>query len=301
MTRLPVACLALVAVSFVASPAAAQQKREIEHDGVARSYLVAPAGKRNAPIVILLHGGTQNARNVWNQTTLPRLARSEGFTLVAPDALDGAWNDGRTTYISGKDPTRNDDAGFILKVVEAVIASEGGNAARVFVTGASNGGYMSYRLACEHAGRFAGAAPVIAGLRPSPASWCRPARPIPMLAINGTEDRLMTYDGSLSTLARGEAVPHVSAPAAAAFWASNNRCSGSRQETPAAKGLEEATSVVITQYTGCAAATLLYTIVGGGHTWPNGPQPGPVIARFLGPTTRQIDAGQTIWSFFKRL
>jgi poly(3-hydroxybutyrate) depolymerase len=99
-------------------------------DGVKRSYLIAePRGLKPFPVVVLLHGGTQDAEQVWRQTSLPTLARSEGFILVAPNALNKHWNDGRGTVLGGE-ASSADDVGFLKQIIADVVADDGGKPER---------------------------------------------------------------------------------------------------------------------------------------------------------------------------
>ena len=70
---------------------ATARRRHLAVGGLDRSYLVQPApGARGAgrlPVVVLLHGGTQSAEDIWRETSLPTLGAREGFLVVAPDAL----------------------------------------------------------------------------------------------------------------------------------------------------------------------------------------------------------------------
>ena len=91
---------------------------ELRFDGVRRSYVIqVPKGSGPFPFVVLLHGGTENAEQVWRQTSLPTLARSEGFIIVAPNGLNKHWDDGRGTTLSGA-ASKADDVGFLKRVIK---------------------------------------------------------------------------------------------------------------------------------------------------------------------------------------
>jgi polyhydroxybutyrate depolymerase len=111
-----------------------------------------------------------------------------------------------------------------------------------------------------------------------------------MIAFHGTDDRLTPYHGGTSWVARGHVFPSI--PTFTANWARRNRCG--------AKPVESAVAADVSrlEYTGCAddAAVVLYTIRGGGHTWPGG---GPMPEWFVGSTGSGVDATRQSWAFFR--
>ncbi len=132
-------------------------------------------------------------------------------------------------------------------------------------------------------GRTVGAALLL------PFSWCTDQRPVPMIAFHGTADAAAPYKGGFSWVApqRFQGVR-----AFTASWARRNRCGANPVDSVVA------TDVTRLEYTKCAdaAAVVLYTIKGGGHTWPGG-QPPPEW--FVGRTSNSIDASSLMWAFFR--
>jgi polyhydroxybutyrate depolymerase len=160
----------------------------------------------------------------------------------------------------------------------------------VFVTGMSAGGFMANRLVCERADLVAAIAP-IAGTLGSGVP-CAPSRPVSVLAVHGTADPVVPFDGGVMN-GRGGASDIVSAPALAERWRAIDRCPGPLVPEPAPAGeIEQRTAA------GCADGTTvtLVRINGGGHTWP--------AARFalpadvVGPTSFAIDASAATAQFF---
>ena len=123
-----------------------------------------------------------------------------------------------------------------------------------------------------------------------PWAWCTDERPVPMIAFHGTEDTATPYHGGPSWVSR-VAFPDI--PRFAARWAGRNRCA------PEPADSVVAADVVRHSWPGCAdgASVVLYTIQGGGHTWPGG---GPLPEWFVGPTTHSIDASRLMWLFFRQ-
>ena len=150
----------------------------------------------------------------------------------------------------------------------------------------SNGGMMSYRLACDAADVFRAVA-AVAGTDGTPS--CRPSRPVPVLHIHARDDDHVPFGGGTGPASVGRA-SYVSVPATVDRWAGLNRCTG-----PVQRVLERP-GVVCEARTGCAAGAEVRLCVTdtGGHSWPGGRK-----ARG-GPGTDALDATAEIWAFFAR-
>lgn len=121
-------------------------------------------------------------------------ADERGFLVVYPDAYNGMrWNDGRGTLESSVEGV--DDVAFILAMIDDMTDKVAVDEAQIFVTGASNGGMMTYRLGCETAGVFAGIAPVIGNIPEPIAAACQPSPSLAFLSINGDTDPYVPLNG----------------------------------------------------------------------------------------------------------
>ena len=153
---------------------------------------------------------------------------------------------------------------------------------------------MTNRLACDRADRFAAIAPAAGTL--GVGVPCQPTRPVSVLAIHGTDDPVVPFDGG-RMIGRGGASTIVSAPDMAARWRSLDDCpeqlrtaeladpgDGTRVEQTFAEGCRDGTEVVFDQ------------VDGGGHTWPGGWQYLPVAV--IGRTSKALDASEASWAFF---
>jgi polyhydroxybutyrate depolymerase len=168
--------------------------------------------------------------------------------------------------------------------------------ARIYANGMSNGGGMAFVLSCTLSDRIA-AVGMVAAAQTLPFSWCTDPRPVPMIAFHGTADPMVPYGGGQPTGALApsrfarNAEPFPSVPAWAADWARRNRCG--------ANAVDSAVAADVTRraYTACAddAAVVLYTVRGGGHSWPGGK---PLPTWMVGPTSQSIDATGLMWAFF---
>jgi polyhydroxybutyrate depolymerase len=264
-----------------------------------RTYsLHVPAKARDhLPLVIVLHGGFGDAQRTEQRYGFDELADREGFAVVYPDGLQHHWNDGR----ADNGATSVDDVAFIRALIDELVAHAGIDPARVFVTGMSNGGIMTYRLGCELADKIRAIAPVSGTLAASLAPTCHPARPLPVLAIHGTDDPLVPYGGGtvgLKTMrARGEV---IGAEAAVELFARGDGCTGAPTRTHVPdRDPSDGTTVDRIAYACPAGMTVeLLAIAGGGHTWPGSTHAGRMGARFVGATSRELSATERIWQFF---
>ena len=273
--------------------------RTIRFDGLERTYLLhVPGGfpqGRPAGLVFVLHGGGGTGRNMEQMTQFSGLADREGFIAVYPDAVERNWNDARDAPNIQAQRENVDDVGFIGALIALLTREFGIDPRWVYSTGISNGAFMSQRLAVELSDRIAAIAPVVGGMAPRLRERT-PNAPVSVLVMNGTDDPLVPYQGGTVARTRGET---ISVADIVRLWVTHNRCAD-RPETVFLPDRDPAdgTRVRRTVYGSCAGKTevVLYTIEGGGHTWPGGPQYLP--AAVVGRVSRDIDATRVIWDFF---
>lgn len=277
--------------------------KTMSHDGLERSYqLLVPASydrKQSTPLVMALHGGGGDGELMCTvRGGVQELAEDEGFIVVCPDGVEDHWNDGRELDKWRAHAEDIDDVGFLLALIDHLLRAYAIDPERIFVTGISNGGKMSLRLACEATDTFAAAAPVIASL---PANLdCQPSRPISILQMNGTEDPLMPWEGGLVHFYRQELGEALTTPDMIAFWVTANDCDPVPQsEWLPDEDPQDETRIHRDTYTECSNGeqVVLYTVDGGGHTWPGGPQYLPEF--IIGRASRDLHAGNVIWEFFE--
>lgn len=223
--------------------------------GLDRSYrLYKPAAvSHSSPLVVVMHGYSGSARQVERDYKWDSLADSGEFVVAYPDGLDRSWNvDGENCCgRSGRNGV--DDVGFISAAVVDIAKNLGIDPAKVYATGMSNGGIMSFTLACT-TDIFAAIGPV-AGTQLSP---CRSPHPTSLMHIHGTTDRLVPYNGGQGfSVINGPSVREVNA-----FWRNVDQC-----------GAPTATSngPVTTATAACSGnrGVVLVTVDGGGHEWPS--------------------------------
>jgi polyhydroxybutyrate depolymerase len=276
----------------------------IMHDGVERTFRVYVPDKAGPlPVVFVLHGLHGDGRGIERYTQFTALAASEGFIAVNPDGLDGKWNDrfgmgGKLQTL--RDAQGTDDVGFISALLDYLEATYDVDAARVYITGASNGGMMTNRLACELGERLAAVAPVIADIPGLVEQNCDSAKAMPILMINSVNDPLVPYSGDKARRPRLKGlVPN--ALATVDFWVRHNGCPPppTDVELPDADPNDGTRITRRTYATGASGAEVIfYSVQGGGHTWPGAPiQYLPV--GLVGVTSQDMNATETIWAFFQ--
>ena len=287
----------------------------LQHDGKDRFYrLHVPAGVSSSkdlrPLLVVLHGGGGNAE-VASKMGFSVLADREQFIVVYPEATGGHWNDGRAGEVIVEKAGGNDDVGFIVALVESIQRKHPVDRQRIFVTGFSNGGMMSHRLGIARPDLFAAIAPCIGGIPKPLASEkaFRPAQPISVLILQGTEDPLVPYDGGKVTV---NLVP--------ALRGKVERDHGSIASTGDALRLWKKANGILGEPTvtllpdrdphdGCrlersewregrgGSSVTLIRMIGAGHTLPGARQYLP--EKIIGKTCHDAQAPELIWEFFQ--
>jgi polyhydroxybutyrate depolymerase len=216
----------------------------------------------------------------WNQ-----LADEEGFLVVYPS---GAEEVGPRIWRVSPGGGLAKDVRFISELIDKLRATYNIDPARIYANGLSNGAGMSFVLSCTLSDRIAGVG-LVAGAQTLPFRWCPDRRPVPMIAFHGTADPVVPYKGGTSWIS-DRPFPGVSNWAAS--WARRNGCGPSPVESVVAS------DVTRRVYTKCAedAAVVLYTLRGGGHSWPGGM---PLPEWIVGTTSRNVDATREMWAFFR--
>lgn len=289
---LPVTLIAIVAVSIWMLN---RTNGTIVSSGETRKYLLhVPPGydsARPTPLVISLHGVAGWPAQQMKTSRWDRLADEQGFIVVYPSGTDHP----RMWHVDRGDGLQR-DVTFISDLIAALEKSYNIDPARIYANGLSNGGGMAFVLSCTLSDRIA-AVGMVAAAETLPWDWCTDPRPVPMIAFHGTADPMVPYDGGLptGTLAPSRFDPHAEPfPAVrewTASWARRNRCGMDPVDSAVAP------DVTRREYSGCAddAEVVLYTIQGGGHSWPGGR---PLPKWMVGPTSNSVDATAEMWKFF---
>ncbi len=278
-------------------------------NGIDRTFAsYAPASLTDpAPLVLLLHGGFSSASDMW-ETELAQswkaLADRDGFLLVLPEGAPDAgnplghhWNDCRVDAGNADSLSSEDDVGFIARVIDVIEAGVAVDPSRIYVTGASNGGMMTYRLAMQLGDRFAAAAAIIANL-PDPSECPLTAEPLPILIMNGTADPVMPYDGGCVAGPSCQRGSVKSTALTVGFWLHANAVP--EPFAPVITDLPDTapsdnSTIRVFRFVDAVGGNdvVLYRVEGGGHCAPG---PGSFPATYK---NRDIDAATEIWGFFQ--
>lgn len=274
-------------------------KQELENDGLTREFLIhIPAGtKRNAPVLILFHGGGGTARGIEAATHMDMQSDAGGFIAVFPQGYLKHWNDGRTVPAR---PNTNDVA-FVEKIIRYLKTQLYVDPARIYVVGFSDGGLFTNRLTYTITSQIAAAACVCAPQTRILLQMYGPYHPpLPILYMLGTSDPQMKWNGG--PMAHGET---ISADQTVFDSVVANHCDRTPIVTDLPNKCTTDDSRVVRLYfpspygeTGDDVA--FYKVIGGGHRWPGGEIRDSPNLPPLGNTNQDIDASQVIWDFVSR-
>jgi polyhydroxybutyrate depolymerase len=234
-------------------------------------------GSGPRPLILELHGYSSSAAAT--ETLLFQLgARAEaaGFLLALPEGtVDPGtfrfWN--ATDACCDFDRAGVDDAAYLARVIGDIQASFAVDPNRIDLIGHSNGGFMSYAMACASADMIA-AMVSLAGATFVDRADCAPTVPVAVLEIHGTADDTITYEGGTIDLGSGPSMaPYPGAKASVTTWATYDGCATSsvvdeHVDVDADVSVDGAPAeTTVTRWTGCrpGGAAELWTIPGGGH------------------------------------
>lgn len=252
-------------------------------------YLYIPASydaQAPVPLVFAIHGFAQGALGLAGYSGWEAVAEEHGFILVYPQGsgVIARWETGLFAGLEGE----IDDVGFFSDMIDTISQSLCIDSTRVYANGLSNGGGMSYRLACQLSDRIT----AIGGVAGAYTEFggCEPNRPVPFILFHGTDDSIVPYVGGDSAMFNFPSIENF-----VLTWAERNECDLEPQNETIAD------DVSMMAYTGCAneADVILYTILGGGHTWA-GANITRLSDRFGGYVTQSISASELMWTFFSR-
>jgi polyhydroxybutyrate depolymerase len=250
---------------------AAAEPMQLTVGGQARTFLLRrPAGEGPHPTIIVLHRGGGGADEEVRLSGLAQQGPQQGFVAVFPEARGGYWNffpQGKENgfYVRYFRPIGgvSDDVAFLKTIVTDLVRDGISDPKRVFLVGRSVGGAMALRLICVDAGSFAAIGLLTTAMPEVTGGECQPAKPVPVIIINGTLDRVLPYKGER----RGPRDILWSTERLVAFFRRLNGCAGAEQKSILAS--QHAEKVVTERSSGCSGGpVILHSIVGGGHDIP---------------------------------
>ena len=264
--------------------AAGTRTVKIMSGGIERSFdLHVPANydpSKRTPVVLLFHGYTMTAASIAKATHFSETADKRGLIVAYPDGTGGGFNAGDCCGTASSNKV--DDLGFTRDLLGKIEGEYCVDEKRVFSTGFSNGGFFSYRLACELADKIAAVASVSGTIGIDPAT-CKPKRPVSLLHIHGTGDGVVPYLG-------GGIGNNRSVATSVNTFKTNNACATGDGKVVLTKGDVECKS-----WAPCTGGTdvELCAVAAGGHQWPGGD-----LLPYGGAPSTNLVASEAIADFF---
>jgi polyhydroxybutyrate depolymerase len=293
------ACATLFACA--SAPARADEALTYPHQGIERAAILhqAPSAPSPAPLVIALQGLGQSIEGLRNTLKLDAVADREGFAVLYPDTIEHRWSYGRP--IIQPMPTVGteaaDDVGFVRLAIDDLVSRKIADPARVYVTGMSRGGLMAFTLACALADRIAAVAPLITGMTDHQRSDCRPERPVPIMAIAGTNDSVQGYDGWVFATGRLLSVPETME-----FWREQHGCTRQDGKLLPHHDNRDRTRIALVEWSNCksGARLRLYRVNGGGHQLPSLTAIADAQSeQRWGLRSRDVETAEEVWAYAK--
>jgi len=273
-------------VLLCCSSAKAQIAGGFTFEGLDRTYTVyipssyTPGDQLS--LLMSLHGLTQTGSIMMGYTGFNTYADQYHFIVVYPDGINNSWNVG---FSGGS--TAN-DVGFLSALIDTLHARYGIDLNRVYATGFSNGGFMSYKLACELTGRIAAIAPVAGTMTDEAWGNCQPSRHVPVMHTHGTSDFVVFYNGGFGNKSVEQVLE---------LWRGFSNCPAVAVVVNLPDLIPEGSTVQTHTWAPCddSVEVVHYKVINGGHTWP-----GAIGVSGVGNTNQDISASDEIWKFVSR-
>ena len=293
MTHLYLFLVSLCCLTSVLTQAQTTVVDTFEHDGLMRDYILyLPANlQAGAPLIINLHGYTGSAFGQLIYSEMNDVADANGIAICYPE---GSVDDfGFQHWNSGIIGDTVDDIGFLTSLAGALQIEYNLDPERTFSCGFSNGGMMSYHLACNSPDTFKAVAAVSGSMTTPTYTNCNSGPAVPVFAIHGTLDLVVPYNGSDIPVAGWGTFQSVDE--VMLFWDEHNSCSAVEEGSLDNVSLFDFCTVDTWKWSDCDGGNenWLYRVNGGGHTWP-----GAIPAIAFGNTNQDFVASEEIWNFF---
>ena len=263
-------------------PMTSSAQLEFEHNGLTRTYYMdapdpIPAG---APLVVVLHGYTSSAILIRAYSDWDELALSEGFVAVFPQGTED--NFGINHWNANLNNSDTDDHSFLVALVQHLQAEYDLSPDCTYSCGMSNGGFMSYSLACEHPDVFS-AVGSVTGAMSNTDFGCTPEEVVPIIHLHGTSDATVPYEGGTGGPWGLESVPAI-----VDHWTGLMGTTTLEESTLPNQEVLDVTSVDLLRYAGAPGGQEFhhYRVNGGGHEW------------FGAWGSPDVDATAVLWDFF---
>ena len=282
------------------------EERTFSHQGLERTYhLYLPENLTiSAPLVVVMHGYTSSAENIMSYSKMNEVADREGFAVVYPQGtIDSEGNAFFNVGYEFHQTSKIDDVSFIRELVLYLREEYQLSKKNTFATGMSNGGDMSYLLACTSSDLFSAVAPVAGVMMKEILDNCNSKKPIPVFEIHGTSDKISLFEGDIENQEGWGA--YYGLPETIQFWADKHSLDKSEyiQITSKSEGYQN--DIIFERYWSedNLNEVWLYKIVDGGHVWPGFRirwWENPLAWYYMGSGNDDINASEEVWKFFEK-
>jgi polyhydroxybutyrate depolymerase len=283
-------------------------EKKLTHQELERSYFlhVPEDLQENAPLVVVIHGYTGTAEGIMKYSRMNDLADENGFVVVYPQGtVDSQENTFFNVGYSFNASSKVDDVAYIRALVIHLQSTYQTSTEKTFATGMSNGGDMSYLLACTSSDLFRAVAPVAGVMMKETLESCNPQRPIPIFEIHGTEDKISVFEGDMEDQDGWGA--YYDLPSTIDFWVTENKLNHKESIQLPDKDRGDGSVIIFDRYFSedSVNEVWFYKVKGGTHTWPGWETDirwwkNPLIWYYLRTGNNDIDTAQEVWSFFRK-
>ncbi len=235
--------------------------------GQVREYIYyAPPGMEvGAPLVFVLHGYSGSGLGMYNYSGFREVANQEGFAVVFPQG-SADWS-GTNHWNANFDFSGVNDHAFLSQLAGYLQDTHGHDADCTYSCGYSNGGFMSYSLACDNADTFRGIGSVGGLMGGNDWTTCTPSQPVPVVHIHGTSDNVVPYNGNPADAGNWGGAPGVEV--IVETWAGWNNCTEVTETALPDLDPTDGSTVDLIVHSGGdnGYEARVFRVNGGGHDW----------------------------------
>ena len=297
--------LAIVCFLFHASTLLSDQ-RMIIHGGIEREYIIHIPKNLNedSPIVFVIHGFTGSAKQIMEYSGMNAIADRESFIVVYPQGtIDSSGNTFFNVGYEFHNGSKIDDVSFIRELFISLSKEYSLKRKRAFATGMSNGGDMSYLLACTSADLFRAVAPVAGSLMNKIKDKCETQYPVPIFEIHGTGDQITLFDGDMKNTGGWGA--YYDLPSTINFFAKAYNLDKKNIKKIISKKDGAEYDIFFERHwsDNSEEEVWMYKIIDGRHVWPGiriNWWNSPIFWYYFGSGNEDINASEEVWAFFKK-
>ena len=297
--------LAIVCFLFHASTLLSDQ-RMIIHEGIEREYIIhIPKNlTEDSPLVFIIHGFTGSAEGISAYSDMNSIAERESFIAVYPQGTKDIK--GNTFFNVGyefHDDSTINDVSFIRELVRSLSQEFNLSRKKAFATGMSNGGDMSYLLACTSSDLFKAVAPVAGVLMKGLKDSCELNSPVPVFEIHGTADKISLFEGDLNNEEGWGA--YYDLPSTIDFFAKRYQLTNKSVNQIISKKSGADYDIFFERHWSddLEEEVWMYRIEDGRHVWPGikfNWWDNPLAWFYFGSGNEDINASEEVWAFFKK-